>query len=92
MNPMNYAKRVFMNMLFPTVPFCEKKPFKDYYVEIDNKQFAVYKPKKEKIVAANGDVVCTQLLHNKKLCIFTQIFKSQIVDIRYLLIKTLFPV
>lgn len=57
------AKRALMNMMYPTFPFCEKKPFNDYNVEIDNQQFAVFQPKKEKIVAADGNVVCTQLLH-----------------------------
>lgn len=68
------AKRVLINMIYPTVPFCEKKPFRDYYVEIDNQQFAVFRPKNEKIVAANGDVVCTQLLHkNDSLYLYPDI-------------------
>ena len=60
-------KSKIFNLLNPSVPFLEKKPFKDYQVEVDNQYFTVYKPCSEVIVAANDKVVCTQSVYRNDI-------------------------
>ena len=60
-------KRVISNIIYPVVPFSENKPFKDYKTLLDTRYFAVYSNSKEMIVAANDNVVCTQLVDNSNI-------------------------
>lgn len=65
MKIMSDFKRIVSNTLYPMRTFSEKKPFKDYIVEVDNQHFSIYQPKNEVIAAAHNKVVCTQLPYNK---------------------------
>lgn len=60
-------------------------------VEINNQDFAVFQPKKEKIIAANGNVICTQLNHRKDtLYLYPNIYKPN-RKLRVLLNSEFFP-
>ena len=61
------VKKTLSNIFYPHVPFSEKKPFRSYIPELDNKDYAVYMPTKERIVAAYDKVLCTQLLSRKDI-------------------------
>lgn len=67
MSIVNSVKKTLSNIFYPHVAFSEKKPFKFYVPELENKDFAVYMPTKEKIVAAYDKAVCTQPLSRKDI-------------------------
>ena len=60
-------KQTLFERLYPLKPFSEKKPFKSYREELSNQLFSIYSPKKEKIIAAHQNTLCTQLISQKNV-------------------------
>ena len=78
------VKSYLSYLRYPLKSFSDKEPFKDYKIELKNEYFSVYQPKTEKIIAADGNVVCTQLVYRKdilNLCFCFHIFRKQITEL-----------
>ena len=64
---MSNLKQTLFDRFYPLKPFSEKKPFRSYREELSNQSFSVYSPKKEKIIAAYQNTLCTQLIAQKNV-------------------------
>lgn len=67
MRLLHSVKSYLSYLRYPLKSFSDKEPFKDYKIELKNEYFSVYQPKTEKIIAADGNVVCTQLVYRKDI-------------------------
>ena len=64
---MSNLKQTLFDRFYPLKPFSEKKPFRSYREELSNQSFSVYSPKKEKIIAAYQNTLCTRLISQKNV-------------------------